>query len=200
MEFWYDSVTLFSKLLCKIWLRAEIRGIDPKLLPKTGPLIIAPMHVTYFDPSVVSSVLWPRRLDFFASQHLYQSRLMSFLLKRLRTHPLIRGNAMQALRQALRMLEEGKTIVIFPEGTRSRSGTIGTVKKGIAMLSEKAKCPVVPISLSGLYDVWPPHKKFPYFFPKKKVVIHIGEPLPPCQPGEDNYEEWLRCLQSSYVQ
>jgi 1-acyl-sn-glycerol-3-phosphate acyltransferase len=198
MDLIYMIVCGFYKLIGKLWLRLEVKLVGIDELPSKGPLIIAPNHASYLDPTMLSGVWWPKKLDFFASNHLFKSHVIGWFLRHLRTHPLVRENGMQALRQALRILAQNKAIVIFPEGTRSRSGTMGALKKGIAMLSCKANCPVVPVFISGAYDVWPPERKFPRLFHKQKVYFYVGKPLPPCSEGEEGYSDWLTRLRTAY--
>lgn len=198
MSIIYTVVCWGSWFLGKIWMRLHVVKTHPDLLPKTGPLIIAPTHVSYFDPPLIASVWWPHQLDFFASKHLFKSRILKFVFDRAYTHSVDRDTGIQGLRQALKLLGKKKTLVLFPEGTRSRNGKMGPLKKGISKLSEKAQCPVVPVVLSGLFELWPPGKKIPFFFPKKRVQILIGKPIAPCVEGEE--EAWMAELTQAYVE
>lgn len=200
MDLFYRLICFITKIIGYLWLRVEICLIGQETIPGKGPLIIAPNHASYLDPPLIGSTWLPYRLDFFASHHLYKSSFLKMLLNNLRTHPIVRENGLQALRQALKFLSQGKTIVLFPEGTRSRSGTMNTLKKGIAMLSAKGKSPVVPVFIDGTYDVWPPGKKYPRFFHRHRVRIFIGKPLPCCGEGEEEYSEWLSSLKEAYMQ
>ena len=198
MQLFYDIVCFMHKVIGKIWLRMEVKFVGVDELPYKGPLIIAPNHASYLDPPLIAALWWPKRLDFFASHHLYKGKILGWALRHLRTHPLVRESGIKALRQALRFLAEGKTIVIFPEGTRSRSGSVGGLKKGIAMLSCKGKCPVVPVFISGTYDVWPPGQKYPTLFSRKKIIFYVGKPLSSCPEVEEGYTEWLNQLKIAY--
>lgn len=199
MDICYTIVSTVTKWIGTIFFRMKVVGVSLKKLPQNGPLIIAPTHVSYLEPSFISGIFLPRKLDFFASQHLFERPILKTLLPLLRTHPLVRENGLQALRRALKLLKEEKTIVIFPEGTRSRNGELGTLKKGVAMLSAKAQCPVVPILVTGAFEAWPPNKKWPRLFPKKRVVFHVGHPIRPCPIEESEQEQWLLELKEAYV-
>lgn len=199
MDLMYFFVCFVNRLIARVWLRLDIKLIGLKTLPSTGPLIIAPNHVSYLDPPLLGAAWLPRKLDFFASSHLYRSRLLGWFLRNVRTHPLVRENGLQALRQALKFLAQKKMIVLFPEGTRARNGRMGPLKKGIAMLSCKAEAPVIPVFISESYKVWPPGRKFPRLFHKTKVTMCVGAPLPPCPEGEEGYAVWLAQLKEAYV-
>ena len=75
------------------------------------------------------------------------------------------------------MLKQGKSIVIFPEGTRSRNGGMGTFKKTFALLSKELGVPVLPVSISGAYNALPRGSKF---FKPTKIEL---EYLPPMTPA-----------------
>ena len=198
MDFLYSFICITHRVLGKLLFRMKLKLVHLHELPYKGPLIIAPNHSSYLDPPFLAALWWPKKLDFFASQHLFQSKILKFIFQRTHVHPLNRGSGMQALRQALKLLSEGKTVVIFPEGTRTRDGSMGTLKKGIALLSEKAQCPVVPVFIKGAYEAWPPGKKLPYLFPKEPVTVYVGKPLSPCPEGAEEYNDWLIQLQSVY--
>ena len=82
--------------------------------------------------------------------------------------------SIQALAEALK---KGKNIVIFPEGTRSKTGKLGEFKKTFAILSVELNIPVVPVAISGAYDVLPKGKRFPRLF--KKVSVEYLKPITP---------------------
>lgn len=88
-----------------------------------------------------------------------------------------RGNtaaAAQALHEAEKVLHDGVCTVIFPEGTRTEDGKVGKFKKGALQIALDLKLPVVPISLSGCYEVMNRHEWYAHRHP---VHIHIGKPI-----------------------
>ena len=88
-----------------------------------------------------------------------------------------RGNsaaALQALREAENVLHDGVCTVIFPEGTRSENGEVGKFKRGALQIALDLKLPIVPISLSGCYEVMNKHEFHANYHP---VHMHIGEPI-----------------------
>jgi 1-acyl-sn-glycerol-3-phosphate acyltransferase len=78
------------------------------------------------------------------------------------------------------------SVVIFPEGTLSRTGNIGTFKKGAAILAIDAGVPIVPAYIDGLYEVFPRFRRIPR---RHAASIKFGDPLHP-QPGED-YDSFI---------
>jgi 1-acyl-sn-glycerol-3-phosphate acyltransferase len=98
------------------------------------------------------------------------------------TFPIPRaGGARPMLDLLKRHLQRGSSVVIFPEGTLSRTGNIGTFKKGAAILAIDAGVPIVPAYIEGLYEVFPRFRKIPR---RHEACIKFGDPLY-AEPGED---------------
>jgi 1-acyl-sn-glycerol-3-phosphate acyltransferase len=103
------------------------------------------------------------------------------------TFPIPRaGGARPALDRLKEHLGHGWSVVIFPEGTLSRTGNIGTFKKGAAILAIDAGVPIVPAYVDGLYEVFPRFRRIPRRHP---ASITFGAPLSP-RPGED-YDSFI---------
>src|SRR6202011_2345764 len=98
------------------------------------------------------------------------------------TFPIPRaGGARPALDRLKQHLANKWSVVIFPEGTLSRTGNIGTFKKGAAILAIDAGVPIVPAYIDGLYEVFPRFRRIPRRHP---ASITFGDPIY-SQPGED---------------
>ena len=88
-----------------------------------------------------------------------------------------RGNtaaAMQSLKAAEQVLHDGVCTVIFPEGTRTNDGQVGRFKRGALQIALDLKLPIVPISLTGCYEVMNRHEFFANYHP---VHMHVGKPI-----------------------
>jgi 1-acyl-sn-glycerol-3-phosphate acyltransferase len=148
---------------------------DPKTI--SGAAIIAPNHVSYLDPQLVSGS-WRGSLHFFAGEHLFKSKFFGWLLRGLQTSPIAKGKELGVLRSALHLLKQGKKVVLFPEGTRSPDGTIRGLRDGVAFLALQARCPIIPCYVHGSYDAWPRSRKYPVFFGARTRCI-FGSPISP---------------------
>ena len=120
-----------------------------------GPAIIIANHSSHFDTPVVLSVL-PERIRGktavgAAADRFYRrgKRTWWFSLF-FNTFPIVRGGGSATLAYARELLDRGWSVVIFPEGTRSRSGDVQQFRHGVAMLALQAKVPVIPIFTDGL--------------------------------------------------
>ncbi|MCX6724462.1 MAG: lysophospholipid acyltransferase family protein [Candidatus Staskawiczbacteria bacterium] len=170
--YWIIKTTL-GWLVRLIWIK-KIDGL--KNLPRDGAFIVAANHSSYFDFISLVSVL-PRRIYFLAAEKFYKSKFWYPLMVSTGQIRVDRDSPdkKEVYKKALLVLENGKILGIFPEGTRSADGKIGKTFSGVAKFALKARVPVVPVGISGAYEVMSRHDKFPKL--KKSIRINIGEPL-----------------------
>jgi cytidylate kinase len=136
-------VVNFARLL----LRYRVNGKER--IPRKGPLIIACNHISFWDPPLVGA-WFPRTLHYLAKQELFENRIFGAMLRGYNCIPIQRGpQARSALRGAEGVLDRGGAVLIFPEGTRSKSGSLLPPRAGISHLAAVARAPVVPARISG---------------------------------------------------
>jgi 1-acyl-sn-glycerol-3-phosphate acyltransferase len=140
----YAIVWAFGKFVLKV----RVTGRN-KLVP--GPQILASNHVCNFDPLLVG--LGARReIHFLAKEELFTaSRLFAWLIHTYNAWPVRRGGAdSSAIKRCSWLLGRRQTLVLFPEGTRSKTGEVNRFKPGIGMLAINNHVPVVPVYLGGV--------------------------------------------------
>lgn len=134
-------------------------------LPKEGSTIIFANHTSGFDPIILGCLL-PRKIYFFAKQELFKFAPFGALLRLLGAIPVKRESAdITAIKTALRVLRAGKVFGIFPEGTRSKSGSIQNFTHGAAAIAHKSRAVAVPVKIVGRYR------------PFRSIKMIIGKPL-----------------------
>jgi 1-acyl-sn-glycerol-3-phosphate acyltransferase len=118
-------------------------------VPAIGPVLMVSNHISYLDPVSIGDAS-PRRVVFMAKAELFKNPVLGFLLRGVDSFPVRRGEADRgAFKTTLTMLEEGRVVCIFPEGTRSLDGTLKEAEPGAALFAMKVGCPIVPVFVTG---------------------------------------------------
>jgi glycerol-3-phosphate dehydrogenase (NAD(P)+) len=130
----------------RLWFRLSSRG--HRNIPDGG-VIVAANHRSFLDPFVIGVCL-RRPIYFVAKKELFDNRLQAWFLNCLGAFPVRRGESdEESVRTALELLERGQAVVIFPEGTRIRSGSLAKPKRGVGRMALESGAPVVPVALTG---------------------------------------------------
>lgn len=170
---------LSKLLLLGLW---RFRAYGVENVPRSGPLIVACNHVSYFDP-VVLGVGLPRMLTYLAKKQLFDIPLLGPIIRGCGAYPLDRGaGGVAAVRVALRVLKDGRCVGIFPEGTRNLSGS-APEKSGAAFLAAISGAPVVPAAVSGTKGA----NRF------AQIRVAYGKPMTIARnrkADEDDLEKW----------
>lgn len=159
MTYWL-STRLF-KFYFTLFYRLQIRGLEH--LPK-GAAIIAPNHTSFFDPPLICAAI-PEEVEFLARENLFSHSLFGGFIRALNAHPIKRGEGdLAAFKMMTKLLQEGKKVVIFPEGRRSSDGQLGPLQTGAARLALRTQAPLLPVHIEGCFKAWPRQKKWPRLF------------------------------------
>lgn len=152
----------------------NVTGIDN--VPKTGGILFIANHQSNFDiPILIGHV--PRDKGFIAKLELLKVPSFSRWMKNLGCVFIDRNDARQsltAMNQAAERLKEGHSLVVFPEGTRSKDGTVGQFKPGSLKIAMKAKVPIVPVTIKGSMNIMP---KGTSLIKSASVEVIISPPL-----------------------
>jgi 1-acyl-sn-glycerol-3-phosphate acyltransferase len=149
-------------------------------VPMEGPVIIAPIHVSYLDPMLVGAVS-PREISFMAKEELFRNPIMNKLIRSLNTFPVKRGqNDSSAIREALRLIESGRALLVFPEGTRGNGEQMGAIQGGLMMMARRTGAQILPVGIWGTHKAWPRGQKMR----RHKTALHFGKPFTLADIGE----------------
>jgi len=169
-----------------VWLSARlyfgIRFEGVANIPKHGPLLITPNHVTFADPPLVSIPI-RRPVHYMAWDRLFDIRGLSWLIRRLRAFPVdIESADPKATRAAVRLLDAGQIVMIFPEAGRSLDGRLQRFKLGAFRLACARGVPVLPVTILGGHECWPPGRVLPR--PGRLTIIYHPAVAPPADSGD----------------
>jgi len=177
-EFFKRMQRYWALGLTRFWgVELEVHGVEN--MRKDMSYVVMANHASYAD-IVALFVALPVIPGFMAKRELLRIPFLGAAL-RAGGHVIVeRGGqhdkAIKVIEQAARQVREGKTVLIFPEGTRSDSRTVGDFKSGGFRLARSAGVPIIPVGLRGTGDIGPKHSLL--FWPGK-VEVHIGEPMDP---------------------
>ena len=159
----------------RIYWRIRLEGTEH--IPADGPLIIAPNHVTYADPVLVCI---PIRfaVHFMAWDALFEVPGFSWLIRRLRAFPVqLESTDARSTREAVRLLQAGRSLMIFPEAGRTPDGRLQRFRSGAFRLACSLKVPVLPVTILGGHASWPPGRILPR--PGRLSIIYHPVITPP---------------------
>jgi len=161
--------------LARLVYRPRIEGREN--VPLTGPVIFASNHLSFID-SIAIPVAAPRPVHFLAKSSYFDKPASRWFFTAIGAIPVQRGAgqaALDALDQQRTLLEEGSTVALYPEGTRSLDGRLYKGRTGVAFLALQTGAPVVPVGLVGTDDVMPVGATMPSL--KHRITVKFGEPL-----------------------
>ncbi|HEY7039980.1 MAG TPA: lysophospholipid acyltransferase family protein [Methylomirabilota bacterium] len=169
----YAILKPIAVALMRLLFRLEV--VNAGVVPATGPVLLVSNHVSVLDPPIIGGAA-PRPLVFMAKEELFRIPLFGRLIRALNARPVRRdGSDMRALKAALAVLEEGRAILAFPEGTRGQEGgPLREGKPGVGMLAVLSGAPVVPVYVSGSGAALPRGRALPR---PTKVRVSFGPPL-----------------------
>jgi 1-acyl-sn-glycerol-3-phosphate acyltransferase len=167
----YGFVRALIRIAMFLLTRTHVIGREH--LPRDGPGILVSNHLSAVDPAILVAAL-PRPIALMSKIENYRGVLRLFM-PMVGAFTVRRGKAdRQALRIADQILAERRLLCLFPEGTRSPDGVLGSASGGAALLAHKSSAPIVPVALTGTSRIF--RRRFPWLgFPV--VTVTIGAPF-----------------------
>jgi len=165
----YDFVRIVLSAIFRCIFRCKVAGREN--IPKQGGVIIAANHLSLWDPPLAATFV-PRYVHFMAKEELFKIPIFGYIIKKLHSFPVRRGASDRAaIRTAITLLNDGHCLGLFPEGTRSKNGTIRKAEPGLALIALKAGVPVVPTAVIGTNKIMAKGSFLP------KLEVRYGKPI-----------------------
>ncbi len=171
-------------------------------VPRAGPALLIANHESFLDPLAIG-LTTTRPLHYLARKTLFRG-IFGKLLSRINAVPVDQdGVAKEGLRTIIGLLEEGKAVVVFPEGERTWTGNVQALKPGIQLIIRKTLAPIVPVGIAGAFDILPRFRKYPSFSPlfmpagRGTFAVAVGQPREAKRYAEMPREAMLTELQNA---
>jgi long-chain acyl-CoA synthetase len=185
-ESWFTQPLLkhIGKFLLRTYFKLDVNGLDN--IPE-APYILAPNHQSFIDGLLVivgMSNVQLRKTYFYAKEKHVKKPWIKFLARKNNVIVVNIGeNLKLSLQKMAAVLKQNENIIIFPEGTRTKTGKVGSFKKAFAILSKELNTPIVPVAISGAYQALPPGAHLPNF--KTKITVSFLRPIYPENKNPD---------------
>lgn len=174
------SVRIFFHL----FFRYRVKGNEN--IPE-GPFILAPNHQSSFDGMFVAAYLTNQQMKrtyFYAKEKHIRKRWLKFLASRNNIIIVdLNKDLKESIQKMAEVLKQNRSLIIFPEGTRTVTGELGEFKKTFAILASELQIPIVPVAISGAFKALPKGSHFPRLWTKIKIDF-----LKPVYPEGHSYE------------
>ena len=167
----YNTLKALTLFAARVLFRLKVEGVER--VPRQGGVLIASNHVSHLDPPLVGAVM-PRYVFHMAKLELFKVGWLLALMRAIGTIMVDRGSGKPALDEADRYIKHGETVIIFPEGTRSKNGRLQKGRSGAIVIAIKADCPILPVAIIGSQHGLTKGTKKIKAVP---ISIRIGEPF-----------------------
>lgn len=181
-RFLYRMTAALMRAFLRVYCRVEYHGSEN--IPPSGPLVVAANHSSYFDPFFVSTGT-SHFIRYMAIDRFFRMPFTGWLMRTFGAFPVYQqGVDKEAIEKAIEILRAGGTFGIFPEGGLSPDGRLRPPKLGMAMIASSVGVPILPVTISGSYAVFPKGKRFPR---PSRVRVTYHPPVIVRQGGDKGY-------------
>lgn len=194
----WRTIQIILQIFFWTWLGYRARGCE-RLDGAGGGLVLA-NHQSFLDPLLIGLQLH-RPISFLARDSLFRVPVIGWILRNTYVMPINREAASTAsIRETIRRMQHGYLVGVFPEGTRTETGDVGTFKPGFVALIRRSKLPVYPVGIAGGFQAL---GRKSWFLKPTRVRVVMGEPITPEQldqySGRDQDQALIDFVRSRIV-
>jgi 1-acyl-sn-glycerol-3-phosphate acyltransferase len=197
-QLWHECLYLPYHLVFTLGFSFRRQGT--RHMPPTGPALLVANHQSFLDP-VIIGLAARRPLTYVARKTLFRNPYFAFVIRSLNAIPIDQdGIGKEGIRIILDQLGRGRPVVIFPEGSRTDTGTMLPLRPGVHLLIKRTQAPIVPVGIAGAFDAWPMQRSYPVpaplFLPAApgSISVSLGKPLDPRRYAKMPREQALQEL------
>jgi len=192
----YNIAKITLLIIFKLLFKFKVTG--QQNLPQDGSFIVVANHTSLLDPIILGISIRPK-ITFIAADYLFEIPCLGYLLRKVDSIPIHRENNInniKSIKKALKILQQGGVLGIFPEGGVDRQKDNLPIKAGAAYLATKVGVPIVPIKIKGADKVLPRGAKF--IRSLNKIELEIKKPIS-CSKRSNLTKEIIRNKVESYI-
>ncbi|MFB3892118.1 MAG: lysophospholipid acyltransferase family protein [Phycisphaerae bacterium] len=185
---------LFQVTMTAFW---RVRVFNRHYEPQSGGAAYICNHQSFLDPMLMSFAL-RRPMNYMARDTLFRVPGFKQLIQMLNAFPVKRNTAdTTAIKEAMRRLKAGGQVVVFAEGTRTRTGHIGQFLPGVALLAQRAAQWTVPVLIDGAFEAWPRSQMLPH---AGSIVVQYARPIAQDKARQMRPDEFLAAVRSTIIE
>jgi 1-acyl-sn-glycerol-3-phosphate acyltransferase len=193
-----EFVKFYVDFQIKKHARLDVKGLENLNCNLKRPYLFICNHLSNSDGLLLNKVLEKEELTFVAGKKLESNSLTNLGFKIVKSIPILPNSPdKEAIKKVISIIREGNSILIFPEGTRSRTGKMLEGKKGILLFAKLTNAPIVPIGIWGTEKFMPIKEDMgKEVFHDADINIHIGKAFHlPNKNNDETKENWeANCL------
>lgn len=164
---WFLSL-IISRLICRVKVEGN------RNVPQKGAFILASNHISDMDPFLVGTCI-TRKLNYMAKKELFANKFWNWMFRKWGAFPVDREKAdISAIKEAIKLLNSGKGLLLFPEGGKRDGIENSKVQDGVGFLASKTQVPVIPVFIKGADKAMPKNAKF---IKPADINVRFGEKI-----------------------
>lgn len=190
---------------CYFATHGGLTAIGSEKVPAEGGLILAPVHMSHLDAPALACGMMQRSCGAMSKEGLFKVPIIGRVVAAMGAEPIKKGEGdVDAIKKMIGLIESGRAMIIFAEGTRSDGITMLPLKQGVAMLAKKTGAPVVPIGIAGTQRLLPIKASTVERKRRQHVTVIYGDPfryedVAKGKNEKENRQLFLQALQSKLL-
>ncbi|NLU31266.1 MAG: 1-acyl-sn-glycerol-3-phosphate acyltransferase [Clostridiaceae bacterium] len=192
----YSIGKVLFTIYFRLFYRIKVKGREN--IPSEGPVLLCANHPTALDMFLIGVFVPKRKVHYMAKAELFRNRFLGWIIRCLGGFPVSRGTGdVGSVKTVFRLLEEGKIVGVFPEGTRTRKRDPNKRKAGIALFALHSGAPILPVAIKGVFR---PFRKIELIFGKPyRIASDTGNGTGINYPKEELYRVSGEIIDSIYA-